>query len=130
MLQYELDQIKIKCFSQMTTFSSVANPVVQSLELWINPLRNHKLFSPFQSKMEEILLRFPYIREQTFKWLSSQSLAKSKTVSRVWYNFITNEKFYKLRVHYENIQKVVDEDVQTKLHKAAKMVNHQNVNWS
>ena len=59
--------------------------------------------------MEELLWRFPLIGTKTFKRLSNQSLAKSKTVSRVWYNFITNEKFYKLRVRFENIQKDISE---------------------
>ena len=43
------------------------------------------------------------------------------TVNRTWYHFITNEKFYKQRVHYENLQKKnVDFNGQTPLHKAAK----------
>ena len=69
--------------------------------------------------MEEILWRFPHIWEQIFNRLSNQSLAKSKTVSKTWNNFITNEKFYKLRVNYEMIQKDKDENGKTQLHKKA-----------
>ena len=47
------------------------------------------------STMEEVLWRFPHIGEQTFKKLSNINLAKWKTVSKTWYHFITNEKFYK-----------------------------------
>ena len=70
--------------------------------------------------MEEIVLRFPHIGERTFKKLSNKNLAKCKTVSRTLYHFITNEKFYKQRVHYENLQKVVDRRGKTPLHKLAR----------
>ena len=70
--------------------------------------------------MEEILWRFPHIGEETFKKLSNKSLVKCMTINRTWYHFITNEKFYKLRVQYENEQKIVDKFGNTPLHKAAK----------
>ena len=70
--------------------------------------------------MEEVLLRFPHIGEKTFKKLSNKNLAKCKTVSKTWNKFITNEKFYKQRVNYENLQKDVDRDGKTQLHKKAR----------
>ena len=72
--------------------------------------------------MEEIILRFPHIGERTFKKLSNKNLAKCKNVSRTLYHFITNEKFYKLRVHYENLQKEVDYFGETPLHKIANTI--------
>ena len=70
--------------------------------------------------MEEILLRFPHIGERTFKRLSNKSLAKCKTINKTWYNFITNEMFYKLRDHFEKIQKDKEENGRTQLHQKAK----------
>ena len=70
--------------------------------------------------MEEILWKLPHIGTQTFKRLSNQSLAKCKTVRKTWYNFITNENFYKLRVYYEEVQKDKYEFGETQLHQIAR----------
>ena len=70
--------------------------------------------------MEELLLRFPHIGEQTFKQLSNRNLTKCKTVTRTWYNFIKNDRFCKQRAHYEKIQKDQDTDGRTQLHKTAR----------
>ena len=58
--------------------------------------------------MEDMLWKFPHIGENIFKKLSKKNLAKCKKVSRSWEYFITNEKFYKQRVHYEMKQKDKD----------------------
>ena len=70
--------------------------------------------------MEEVLLRFPHIGDKTFKKLRNKDLIKCKTVGRSWFNYINNDKFYKERVKYENLQKDVDGRGDTPLHKAAK----------
>ena len=70
--------------------------------------------------MEEVLLRFPHLGEQIFKKLLNKNLLKCMNVSKTWYHFINKEKFYKLRVKYENYQKKVDQFGDTPLHKAAR----------
>ena len=70
--------------------------------------------------MEEVLLRFPHLGGRIFKILSNNGLIQCKMVTKTWYHFITNEKFYKQRVHYENLQKDVDAFGNTPLHNAAK----------
>ena len=70
--------------------------------------------------MEDMLWKFPHVGQQIFKKLSNKNLAKCKKVSRSWEYFITNEKFYKQRVHYEMKQKDKDFLGMTPLHKAAK----------
>ena len=69
--------------------------------------------------MEEVLLRFPHLGEQIFKKLFNKNLVKCLIASKTWYHFIIKEKFYKLRVKYENHQKIVDTIGNTPLHKAA-----------
>ena len=69
--------------------------------------------------MEDMLWKFPHVGQQMFKILSNKNLAKIKKVARSWDHFITNEKFYKQKVHYENKQKEKDEKGWTPLHKAA-----------
>jgi len=70
--------------------------------------------------MEEILLRFPLIGENIFKKLSNKNLIKCKKVGKTWERFIINEKFYKLKVKYEKIQKHYNKNGETPLHEAAK----------
>ena len=69
--------------------------------------------------MEDILWRFPHIGEQIFKNLANKNLVKCKTVSKSLNHFIINQKFYHLRVHYENLQKNLDDLGRTPLHIAA-----------
>ena len=69
--------------------------------------------------MDEVLLRFPHLGEKTFKKLSNKNLVKCMTVSKTWYHFIQNEKFYKLRAKYENDQKIVDQFGNTQQQKVA-----------
>ena len=67
-----------------------------------------------------MLGKFPHVGKQIFKKLSNKSLAKTKKVARTWENFITNEKFYKQKVHYETKQKEKKGPIgRTPLHKAA-----------
>ena len=40
-------------------------------------------------------------------------------MARIWERFIVNDKFYKERVKYEKLQKDVDRNGKTPLHKAA-----------
>ena len=70
--------------------------------------------------MEDMLWKFPHIGKQVFKKLWNKSLAKSKKVSKSWELFITNEKFYKQRVHYETKQKTEGTYGETPLHEAAR----------
>ena len=67
--------------------------------------------------MEEILLRFTHIGEKTFKKISNKSLVKCMKVSKSWNNLISNQNCFKQRIHYENIQKDVDVNGETPLHK-------------
>ena len=69
--------------------------------------------------MEDMLWKFPHIGEGIFKKLSNKNLLKCKKVARTWVYFIVNEKFYKLRVKYETIQKEKCDIGWTTLHKAA-----------
>ena len=69
--------------------------------------------------MEEVILRFPHLGEKIFKILSNKNVVKCNLTSRSWHIFITNEKFYKKRVFYENLQKDVDHG-NTPLHIAAR----------
>ena len=70
--------------------------------------------------MEDMLWKFPHLGVGIFKKLSNKNLAKCKKVARTWDQFIINEKFYKLKVHYEMKQKELDGNGQTPLHKAAR----------
>ena len=67
--------------------------------------------------MEEIFLRFTHIVEKTFKKISYKSLVKCMKVSKIWNYLISNQNFFKQRVHFENIQKDVDVNGETPLHK-------------
>ena len=69
--------------------------------------------------MEEELLRFPHLGEAFFKISSKKDLVKCKMVSRSWYHFIVNQKFYNQKVYYEKLQKKVVIG-NTHLHKAAR----------
>ena len=71
--------------------------------------------------MEDMFRIFPLIGNQILKNLSNKNLTKCKEVSKTWERFITNEIFYKQRVHHENLQKNRDPhfDGETYLHKAA-----------
>ena len=69
--------------------------------------------------MEEVLLRFPHLGVRIFKISSNKDLVNCKMVSRSWYHFIVNQKFYNQKVYYENLQKDVDQYGYTPLHKAA-----------
>ena len=55
--------------------------------------------------MEDMLWKFPHVWQQIFKKLSNKNLAKCKKVAKTWEKFITNENFYKQKVHYETKQK-------------------------
>ena len=68
--------------------------------------------------MEDMLWKFPHVGQQIFKKLSNKALAKNKKVARTWKHFITNEKFYKQKVHYETRQKE-NPSGETPLHEAA-----------
>ena len=69
--------------------------------------------------MEDMLWKFPHVGEQIFKKLSNKNLAKCKKVARTWDHFIINDKFYKLKVKYETMQKNKNEYGETPLHEAA-----------
>ena len=72
--------------------------------------------------MEDMFWKFPLIGNQIFKKLSNKNLTKCKEVSQTWERFITNEIFYKQRVHHENLQKNQNRNFygETYLHKAAR----------
>ena len=63
-------------------------------------------------------MRFPHLGEKIFKVLSNKNVIKCNIVGRSWHLFITNDKFYKKRIFYENLQKDVDNGF-TPLHTAA-----------
>ena len=70
--------------------------------------------------MEDMLWKFPHVGKQILMKLSNKNLAKSKKAARTWDHFITNERFYKQKVHYENKQKEMNQFGETPLHEAAK----------
>ena len=72
--------------------------------------------------MEDMLWRFPHIGVGIFKKLSNKNLAECKKVARTWKHFVINEKFYKVKVHYEMKQKELDRFGRTPLHNAARDV--------
>ena len=47
--------------------------------------------------MEEVFLRFPHLSENIFQLLNSESLAKSKEVSKSWYHYLDDQKFLQTR---------------------------------
>ena len=61
-----------------------------------------------QSTMEEVFLRFPHLSEDIFNALDNKSLASCKEVSKVWYNYLHDQKFVRerrVRVIQEMIEK-------------------------
>ena len=50
-----------------------------------------------QSTMEEVFLRFPHLSEDIFNALDNKNLAICKEVSKVWYNYLHDQKFVKER---------------------------------
>ena len=75
--------------------------------------------------MEEVHLRFPHLGERIFRILLNKDLVNCKIISRSWYHFIVNQKFYNQKVYYENLQKEVDVIGDTPLHRAVKDGNLQ-----
>ena len=71
--------------------------------------------------MEDIIWKFPLIGSKIFDNLSNQNLTKCKKICRSWYYFIINERFYKVRVHFEMLQKNNENFGITPLHKAAEL---------
>ena len=65
-------------------------------------------------------MRFPHLGEAFFKISSKKDLVKCKMVSRSWYRFIINQKFYNQKVYYENLQKEVDFFGNTPIYSAVK----------
>ena len=58
--------------------------------------------------MEEAFLRFPHLSEDVFNGLDNKSLASCKEVSKVWYNYLHDQKFVRerrVRVIQEMIEK-------------------------
>ena len=49
--------------------------------------------------MEEVFLRFPHLSEIIFDSLNSESLAKSKVVSRSWDEYLDDQKFLQTRAN-------------------------------
>jgi hypothetical protein len=61
-----------------------------------------------QLTMEEAFLRFPHLSEDIFNALDNKSLASCKEVSKVWYNYLHDQKFVRerrVRVIQEMIEK-------------------------
>ena len=50
-----------------------------------------------QSAIEQVFLRFPHLSENIFGQLNSEFLAKSKEVSRSWYDYLDGQKFLENR---------------------------------
>ena len=61
-----------------------------------------------QRTMEEVFLRFPHLSDDIFNALDNKSLANCKEVSKVWYNYLHDQKFVRgrrVRVIQEMIEK-------------------------
>ena len=52
----------------------------------------------FQPKMEDLLVRFPYLAGEIFDFLEDKSLASCQMVSRSWKDFCSPEKFFLIRI--------------------------------
>ena len=50
-----------------------------------------------QSTMEEVILRFPHLSEDVFNALDHKTFATCKEVSKIWYNYLDEEKFVQER---------------------------------
>ena len=57
--------------------------------------------------MEEVFLRFPHLSENIFNALGNKSFANCKKVSKVWYNYLNDQKFVQER-KVRMIQKMID----------------------
>ena len=51
----------------------------------------------YKLAMEELFLRFPHLSENIFEALDNKSFADSKEVSKVWYNYLDDQKFVQER---------------------------------
>ena len=50
-----------------------------------------------QSTMKEVFLRFPHLSEDIFNALDNKTFAICKEVSKVWYNYLDDQKFVQER---------------------------------
>ena len=48
--------------------------------------------------MEEIFLRFPHLSEKIFDNLNNGSLSKSREINKSWNLYLSNEKWYEIRI--------------------------------
>ena len=48
--------------------------------------------------MEEVILRFPHLGEDIFNWMNNENLQRSRNISRSWNDFISNQKFFWIRI--------------------------------
>ena len=49
-------------------------------------------------RINEVILRFPTIAEKLFKEIDNEGLTKCKEVSKLWWNFINDQKDLWLRI--------------------------------
>ena len=60
-------------------------------------------FKNRQKNMENFVKRFPGVSEQIFNKLEDQSLAACNEASREWNNFLTEERFWWIRIIQVNL---------------------------
>ena len=48
--------------------------------------------------MEEILLKFSHLSEEIFDCLDNESMIDCKEVSKIWCDYISEQKFYHIRM--------------------------------
>ena len=56
--------------------------------------------------MEEVLLRFEHLGEDIFDSLDNKSLTTCKKVSKMWNNFINDQKYFWIRFIMNNDEKI------------------------
>ena len=56
--------------------------------------------------MEEIILKFPHLSEEIFNCLDNESMINCKEVSKIWCDYISDQKFYHIRIIPLNVGKV------------------------
>ena len=87
-------------FLRKSTIVSLKRPRISNTVLTRRSKRRRITFTKFH----DMLRRMPHIGEQIFDSLDNQSLLKCKEVSRLWYDFIDEQKFPWVRIFQTHVK--------------------------
>ena len=59
--------------------------------------------------MEELFLRFPHLSEKIFDNLNNGSLSKSREISKSWNLYLSDEKWYEIRILKAKLDEICPE---------------------